>query len=105
MTKAYWIAHVTVDDPEAYEAYRRANAPAFAKYGGCFLVRGGGQQVMEGALRPRAVVVEFPSREAAEACYRSPEYQAALTLRRPVSSADLAIVTGWDQPDAADESN
>ena len=31
MPKAYWIAHVTVDDPAAYEAYRQANAAAFAK--------------------------------------------------------------------------
>lgn len=105
MSKAYWIAHVTVDDPEAYAAYRQANAAAFAKYGARFLVRGGPQQVMEGALRPRAVVIEFPSREAAEACYRSPEYQAALALRQPVSTADLAIVEGWDQPEDADGSN
>lgn len=105
MPKAYWIAHVTIDDPDAYEAYRRANAAAFARYGGRFLVRGGTQEVMEGALRPRSVVIEFPSREAAEACYHSPEYQAALALRRPVSTADLAIVTGYDQPDAADGTN
>lgn len=105
MTKAYWIAHVSIDDPEAYGAYRQANAAAFARYGGRFLVRGGAQEVMEGALRPRAVVVEFPSRAAAEACYRSPEYQAALALRQPVSTVDLAIVEGWDGPDAADGTN
>lgn len=101
MTKAYWIGHVSIDDPAAYEAYRTANAAAFEKYGGRFLVRGGAQQVCEGEMRPRTVVIEFPSREAAEACYHSPEYQAALALRRPVSQADLVIVTGHDDPDAA----
>ena len=105
MPKAYWVGHVSVDDPSAYEAYRRANAAAFAKYGGRFLVRGGVQEMVEGKLRPRAVVIEFPSREAALACYRSPEYQAALALRRPVSTADLAIVEGWDQPQADEGSN
>lgn len=36
MPKGYWIGHVTVDDPQAYEAYRAANATAFAKYGARF---------------------------------------------------------------------
>ncbi|MDF1619647.1 DUF1330 domain-containing protein [Pseudothioclava nitratireducens] len=95
-TKGYWIGHVSVDDPQAYEAYRSANAKAFAKYGARFLVRGGAQEVVEGELRPRAVVIEFPSIEAARACYVSPEYQAAMALRTPVSMADICIVEGWD---------
>lgn len=95
MTKGYWIGHVTVADAAAYEAYRAANAVAFAKYGARFLVRGGDQEVVEGDLRPRAVVIEFPSLQAARDCYHSPEYQAALALRQPVSHADLAIVEGW----------
>ncbi|MFB2531310.1 DUF1330 domain-containing protein [Paracoccus sp. p4-l81] len=98
MAKGYWIGHVTVADADAYEAYRQANAAAFARFGGRFLVRGGDQTVVEGDLRPRAVVIEFPSLEAARACYDSPEYQAALALRRPVSHADLAIVEGWEAP-------
>jgi uncharacterized protein (DUF1330 family) len=93
--KGYWIGHVTVDDPQAYQAYRAANAAAFAKYDGKFLVRGGDQEVVEGTLRPRAVVIEFPSLQAAQDCYASPEYQAALALRQPVSIADLCIVEGW----------
>lgn len=96
MSKAYWIGHVTVDDADAYDAYRQANGAAFAKHGGRFLVRGGAQRVVEGDLRPRAVVVEFPSREAAEACWHSPEYQAARALRLPVSLADIVIVSGVD---------
>lgn len=98
MPKAYWIAHVSVDDPAGYEAYRQANGAAFARFGGRFLVRGGPQQVMEGAARPRCVVIEFASRSDAEACYHSPEYQAALALRQHVSQADLVIVDGWDDP-------
>ncbi len=94
--KGYWIGHVTVDDPEAYQAYRTANAAAFGKYGGRFLVRGGAQEVVEGSLRPRAVVIEFPTIEAARACYDSPKYRHALSLRQPVSIADLCIVEGWE---------
>ena len=93
--KGYWVAHVSVDDPEVYEGYRRANAVAFAKYGAQFIVRGGEAEVREGEARPRTVVIEFPSFAAARACFDSPEYQAAKALRDPVSSADLVIVEGW----------
>ena len=50
---AYWIAHVDVSDPEAYEAYRSANALAFNKFKGRFIVRGGKSKVVEGNVRSR----------------------------------------------------
>jgi uncharacterized protein (DUF1330 family) len=96
MKKGYWIAHIDVSDPAAYEAYRAANALPFAKYGAPFLVRGGPQDQVEGQSRARTVVLEFPSLEAAQACYASPEYQAAKALRDPASTADTVIVEGWE---------
>ena len=96
--KGYWIGHVTVTDPEAYKAYVAANARAFAKYGGRFLVRGGQYATLEGMTRQRHVVIEFPSYEAALACYRSPEYQEALRLRQAAGEADLMVVEGYDGP-------
>lgn len=97
MPKGYWVAHVDVEDPAVYEAYRAANAAAFDKYGARFLVRGGPQQVAEGRARSRCVVLEFDSLATAQACYDSPEYQAAKALRDPVSDADITIVEGWEQ--------
>ena len=79
--KGYWIAHVDITDPEGYKAYMAADAAPFGKFGARFLVRGGRQEVVEGKLRSRTVVLEFPSYEAALGCYRSPEYQAAAKLR------------------------
>ncbi|MFN3936735.1 MAG: DUF1330 domain-containing protein [Gemmobacter sp.] len=96
MPKGYWVVHVDVHDPQAYEKYRTANAVPLAKYGARFLVRGGAQEVREGHARGRSVVIEFDSVETARACYDSPEYQAAKALRAPVSEADLVIVAGWD---------
>lgn len=96
--KGYWIAHVDVTDPEGYKAYVAANALPFSKFGARFLVRGGGREVVEGTVRERTVVLEFPSYEAALACYRSPEYQAAFALRRGKAEADLFIVEGYDGP-------
>jgi uncharacterized protein (DUF1330 family) len=98
MPKGYWIAHVTVDDPQAYEEYRARNGAAFAKYGGKFLVRGGRHETPEGSLRPRHVVIEFPSYEAALACYRSPEYVEASKYRLPVSKGDFVVIEGYDGP-------
>lgn len=96
MPKAYWVAHVSVADAEAYEAYKAANAAPFAAHGARFVVRGGAQELREGQARARTVVIEFPSLEAARACYDSPEYQAAKALRDPISQGDLVIVEGYD---------
>ena len=62
------------------------------------MVRGGKAERPEGQLRSRHVVLEFESYEKALACYHSPEYQAAIKLRLPVSSGDIVIVEGYDGP-------
>lgn len=98
MCKAYWVGHVDVKDPDAYAAYIRANKAAFDKYGAKFIIRGGPVTPLEGKLRARCVVIEFPNIAAARACYNSPEYQAAKALREPVSLADLIIVEGHVAP-------
>ncbi|CUH18503.1 hypothetical protein JSE7799_00440 [Jannaschia seosinensis] len=96
MPKGYWIAHGRVDDAERYELYRAANAAPLAEFGGRFLVRGGARQLREGDAKPRSVVIEFPSYEAAVACYESPAYQDAIALRHGISESDLVIAEGWD---------
>lgn len=95
MQKGYWIVQVDVDDFEIYKSYIAANAAPFDEFGGRFLVRGGTREVPEGAVRSRTVVIEFPSYQEALACYNSPGYQAAKTLRDPVSTCDLEIIEGY----------
>jgi uncharacterized protein (DUF1330 family) len=96
--KGYWIGHVDIHDPEGYKPYQAANGAAFSKFGGRFLVRGGTREVVEGKVRGRTVVLEFPSYQAALACYRSPEYQAAAALRKGKADLDLFIIEGYDGP-------
>ncbi len=96
MAKGYWIAHVDITDPEGYKAYVAANAEPLKKYGAKFLVRGGKSECVEGKVRSRVVVLEFPDYATALACYRSPEYEKARKLRIGKSEADLVVIEGYD---------
>jgi uncharacterized protein (DUF1330 family) len=96
MAKGYWIGHIDVSNPEGYKAYVAANAEPLRKYGARFLVRGGQFEAKEGESRSRSVVIEFPSYEAALACYHSPEYQRAIALRTPHSTGDVIVIEGYD---------
>ena len=98
MAKGYWIARVDVSNSEAYQAYVRANAVAFAKFGGRFLVRGGPYKAAEGVARARQVVIEFKDYATALACYDSQEYQETKELRAKASQNELVIVEGYDGP-------
>jgi uncharacterized protein (DUF1330 family) len=96
--KGYWIVHIDVTNPEGYKPYMIAAQEPFGKFGARYLVRGGKQEITEGQSRGRTVVVEFPSYEAASACYRSDLYQAAKKLRDGNAEFDLVIVEGYDGP-------
>ena len=91
---AYWIAHVTVTYPEAYQGYQALAPAAFAAHGARFLARGGAHEVLEGPMLDRHVVIEFPSLAAARACYQSAEYQAARARREGAAVAHVVIVEG-----------
>lgn len=94
MHKGYWIARVTVTDPEQYKLYAASAPDCFKKYGARILARAGTYQQMEGEGRPRNVVIEFPSLQAAIDCYNSPEYQAAKAKRAGAGVAEIVLVEG-----------
>jgi uncharacterized protein (DUF1330 family) len=96
MAKGYWIVRVDIKDMETYKSYIAANASPLKRSGARFLVRGGKYENVEGASRERNAVIEFPTYEQAIQCWHSPEYQAAMRLREPVSTADLVIIEGYD---------
>ncbi|MFO6465384.1 DUF1330 domain-containing protein [uncultured Jannaschia sp.] len=96
MPKGYWIAHVTVTDPEPYALYAKGATEAFAKHGAKVLARGGTVVGLEGESRPRNVIIEFESLAAAQACYDSPEYQAARAHRDGAGDAQIMLLEGAD---------
>ncbi|MEM7695989.1 MAG: DUF1330 domain-containing protein [Pseudomonadota bacterium] len=99
MAKGYWIVHNTVSDVDAYKTkYVPLNQEPIKAFGGRFLVRGGQSELIEGSLRPRCVVIEFPSYQAALDCFNSEGYAAASVERRKYSEGDILIVEGYDGP-------
>ena len=98
MSKGYWVIFVDVLDLAAFKAYQAESAVALRKYGAVFLVRGAETDVQEGKARSRAVVIEFPTFEAAKECFHSPEYTKAKALRAGIAVMDVALVRGYDGP-------
>jgi uncharacterized protein (DUF1330 family) len=80
--KAYAIAAETIKDQAMFDAYRKVVPETLVPFGGQFIARGGNLTVLEGEWpHPRLVIIEFPSRAAAEGWYRSAAYQKVISLR------------------------
>ena len=93
--KAYLVAAETVHDEELFAEYRKQVVATVDAFGGRFIARGGKQTVLEGQWQnPRTVIIEFPTREAAEAWYKSSDYQKIIGLRLKSASGNLIIVDG-----------
>lgn len=96
MAKGYWVVNLEVSDPEGYKDYQAFVRPFLAANGGRFLVRGGRMEVVEGAMLPRVVVIEFDSFDEARRLYHSMEYQEGRALRLGRSAGNVAIVEGLE---------
>jgi uncharacterized protein (DUF1330 family) len=65
---AYVVVQETVTDEAVFAEYRAGVVATLEAHDGRFLIRGGELSVIEGEWpHPRLVVIEFPSRAAAEA--------------------------------------
>ena len=49
------------------------------------------------------MVIEFADYATALACYRSPEYAHAITLRQGNSVADILVIEGYEGPQPSDK--
>ena len=92
---AYVIATETVNDAATFDAYRAAVPQTLHPFGGRFVARGGKLTVLEGDWpHPRLVIIEFPTRQAAEEWYRSDAYQKIISLRLNSTAGNLVLVDG-----------
>ncbi|HEX6533600.1 MAG TPA: DUF1330 domain-containing protein [Gemmatimonadaceae bacterium] len=96
---AYVISEVEILDEAIADRYKRLAAASISEYGGRYLARGAGANVVEGEPTKRQIViVEFPSMERAKAWYASPAYAEALRLRATALDRRLTFVEGMAQP-------
>jgi uncharacterized protein (DUF1330 family) len=96
MVKAYLIGQISVTNPEGYGLYASQVPQTIADAGGRYVVRGGHATQLEGqSVGDRNVVIEFPSREIAQAWYDSAAYQAILPHRLQNSTGALVLVDGY----------
>lgn len=93
---AYWCSRVHVTHPDEYAKYVALAGPAIEMHGGVFLARGGRQVILEGGAYERSIVARFPSLEAAERCYHSPEYTAARRYTVGTSERHMVAVEGLE---------
>ena len=92
---AYLIAEVQVTDPEEYKPYIPTAAQIVAQYGGKYLARGGKTIPLEGAEPAgRVAIVQFPSVDALQKFYNSPEYREVAPIRQKASKSRFFVIEG-----------
>lgn len=96
---AYMIITASISDREAFIAgYAPAAAKLVAQFGGEYVLRAPGGEVLEGEFGHGASVVisKWPNKAAAQAFWTSPEYAAAKALRDGIAEVQVLLVEGPD---------
>lgn len=92
---AYLVLDFSVKDLRGFLPYVEAIPAFIEKHGGRYVVRGVEPTVMEGEWAPaRMVILEFPSRENAEAFLADPDAQPLFALRHRTTDSKLVLVDG-----------
>ena len=101
--KYYAIAEIDVTDQSWVSDYVKNVTPMLERYGGRYLARTSKIEKLEGdRKRPQIIVlVEFPSKEAAERFYQCDEYRPYLQSRKAGGKNEFVLVAGEDMTGAA----
>lgn len=95
---AYLIANYHIKDPEGYNAYIASVGPTILTHGGEILVAGPGGRPVEGSPGEVTVVLRFPSMDALQGWYDSPEYRRIVDLRRDSTEGHMVFAEGFVMP-------
>ncbi|MEM7779434.1 MAG: DUF1330 domain-containing protein [Pseudomonadota bacterium] len=96
---AYMIVTAAIHDREAFiQGYGAAAAELITQFGGEYLLRGPGAELLEGDFGEGAsmVISKWPDREAAKAFWNSAEYAEAKKLREGLADVQVLLIDGPD---------
>ena len=101
--KVYAVAELDITDSSWVSEYVRDVTPMVERHGGRYLARTAKVDQLEGerALPQVLLIVEWPSRDAAETFYRSEEYKPYLEKRLRGARNEMRLVAGEDMTGAA----
>ena len=92
---AYLITDVEITDPALYRQFLEQMTPTIDSYGGRFIVRGGGIEVIGGDWAPKRIaILEFDNTERAKSWLGSPEFTALDEIRTNSSNINMILVEG-----------
>lgn len=101
--KCYAVAEVDVTDPAWVREYIAEVTPMVERRGGRYLARTSRIERIEGERsQPQTfLIIEWPSKEAADAFYECEEYRPYRESRRRGASNEFMLVAGEDEVGAA----
>lgn len=95
--KAYLVLDFSITDMAGFLRYTRRIPVQIAKHGGRYIVRGETPKSVEGGWTPdHMVILEFPTRENAEAFLSDPDSLSLFKLRHETTLSRLVLVDGDD---------
>ena len=94
MAKGFWLVTTTITSP-AFKDYVEAFQPWVESVGGSVFAKDMDSQTVEGKGGQLAVIIEFPSKEAAINAYNRVDYQELSKLRWANSTdTNITIMDG-----------
>ncbi len=92
---AYMIVTAKIADRDAFiQGYGAAAGALVAKFGGKYVLRGPGAELLEGDFGDGAsmVISEWPDKETAKRFWDSPEYGEAKKLREGIADCQVLLI-------------
>lgn len=92
---AYMIVIAKIADRDAFiNGYGKAAATLIERFGGKYVLRGPGAELLEGDFGTGAsmVISEWPDKAAAHAFWNSPEYAEAKKLRDGIADVQVLLI-------------